>query len=177
MPSRFVPGPPEQGTGDQVRHAPSPLGPPLPRRSERKPSGIPSVTVEPTVILRSVPAFLPRSAAADTSLLQSRPRKPKASLRRGERQRPPHRLGLAGRLSRLFGFSGALVRLTKPTRQTRPTSSTVGDRLRCHEHRQEPGVRSRSAPSINMETGDSVAAGVPGVNWLDYPQEASDEHP
>jgi hypothetical protein len=52
---------PEQGAGEQVRRAPSPLVAPLPRRSERKPSGIPSVTVMPTVMLRSVPAFLLRT--------------------------------------------------------------------------------------------------------------------
>ena len=66
-----LPDLPEQGTGDRVRLAPSPLVAPLPRRSERKPSGIPLVTVVPTVILRSVPAFLPGSASADASLLRS----------------------------------------------------------------------------------------------------------
>jgi hypothetical protein len=44
-----------------VHIAPSPLVAPLPRRSEWKPSGIPSVTVVPTVILQSVPAFLLRT--------------------------------------------------------------------------------------------------------------------
>jgi hypothetical protein len=48
-----------------VRLAPSPLVAPLPRRSERKPSGIPSVTVVPTVILQSVPAFLLRTPGGD----------------------------------------------------------------------------------------------------------------
>ena len=52
---------PEQGPGDRVRLAPSPLVAPLPRRSERKPSGIPSGTVVPAVILQSVPAFLLRT--------------------------------------------------------------------------------------------------------------------
>jgi hypothetical protein len=56
---------PEQGAGDRVRLAPSPLVAPLPRRSERKPSGIPSVTVVPTVILQSVPAFLVRTPGGD----------------------------------------------------------------------------------------------------------------
>ena len=51
----------KQGAGDQVRFAPSPLVAPLRRRSERKPSGIPPVTVVPPVILQSVPAFLLRT--------------------------------------------------------------------------------------------------------------------
>jgi hypothetical protein len=51
----------KQGVGGRVRLAPSPLVAPLPRRSERKPSGIPSVAVVPTVILQSVPAFLLRT--------------------------------------------------------------------------------------------------------------------
>jgi hypothetical protein len=68
MPSRFAPGP---------------LGAIRLGFAGRKHSGIPSVTVVPTVTLRSVPAFLPGSASADASLLRSRPRKPKASLRRG----------------------------------------------------------------------------------------------
>jgi hypothetical protein len=35
-----------------------------------KPSGILSITVVPTVILRSVPAFLPGETSADASLLR-----------------------------------------------------------------------------------------------------------
>ena len=93
---------PEQRAGERVRRAPSPLVAPLPRRSERKPSGIPSVTVVPTVMLRSVPAFLLRtpggapplrrmSRAAlahlngvnNLGLLRSWSRRPRVSLQRG----------------------------------------------------------------------------------------------
>jgi hypothetical protein len=55
-----------------VRLAPSPLAAPLPRRSERKPSGIPSVTVEPTVRRRSVPAFLLRTPGGGRRYGESR---------------------------------------------------------------------------------------------------------
>ena len=69
----------EQKTGERVRRAPSPLVAPLPRRSERKPSGILSVTVVPTVILRSVPAFLlrtPGGGSATTANVAERTRSP-----------------------------------------------------------------------------------------------------
>jgi len=45
-----------------------------------RPSGIPSVTVVPTVILQSVPAFLPGQASTDTSLLTVMLARAKASL-------------------------------------------------------------------------------------------------
>jgi hypothetical protein len=45
-----------------------------------RPSGILSVTVGPTVILRSVPAFLPGQASTDASLLTVRLARAKASL-------------------------------------------------------------------------------------------------
>jgi hypothetical protein len=73
-----------------VRLAPSPLVAPLPRRSERKPSGIPSVTIVPSVILRSVPAFLPRTPGAvlaATANVAERTRSPEGG--EGSRLAPP----------------------------------------------------------------------------------------
>lgn len=78
---------PEQGVGDRMRLAPSPFVASLPRRSERKPSGIPSVTVVPTVILQSVPAFLlrtPGGGPATAANVADRTRSPQ----RGEGSQP-----------------------------------------------------------------------------------------
>ena len=72
----------KHGAGGRVRLAPSPLVAPLPRRSERKPSGIPSVTVVPTVMLQSVPAFLLRTPGGD----------PATTANVAERTRSPERV-------------------------------------------------------------------------------------
>ena len=91
---------PEQGTGDRVRLAPSPLVAPLPRRSERKPSGIPSVTVVPTVILQSVPAFLLRTPGGD----------PTTTANVAERTRSPER----GKGCQPGGYLAPPVMFSKP---------------------------------------------------------------
>jgi hypothetical protein len=182
MPSRFAHGPPGAGdrcpsgatlrrlsrhpfhgglsgsllelrTGRPLCFAPRPPGAIRSGFAGRKHSGIPSVTVVPTVILRSVPAFLlrtPGGAPAATANVAERTRSPegKRGICRRERERrdalpaQPRRISRSSghvretqqtRLSYLFGFSGLSgvfdpINETNQIDQTNQTNQT--DRLR-----------------------------------------------